>query len=110
MELFPINALAGLDEHTLFMQLQRAVSLVLATKEAMWEELLDKVDNNREFLEAYGFDEDDFERMEMIRAKFEAMVEQYKKLVSLHLVTFQQMLTLPLVICRYGYLCGTRLP
>lgn len=78
IELYPQCNLETLDEHTLFIMLNRAVGLVFAIKEAMWDELLDKVETNRDILAAYGWESGDFHR-DTCRQKFEAMLEQYRK-------------------------------
>lgn len=78
IELFPVCSVSGMDEHTLFFQLRRAVGQVLAVKEAMWEELKEKVEKDGHSLVAYGWEPADFDP-ESSRHKFDAMLEQYKK-------------------------------
>lgn len=70
-----------LDEHSLFLHLKRAVCMVLATKEAMWDELKEKIDREREMLmDMYGWELADFEE-ETSRQIFDALVERYKECV-----------------------------
>ncbi|PSR76683.1 hypothetical protein PHLCEN_2v8280 [Hermanssonia centrifuga] len=82
LELFPVCD--ALDGHSLYMQLHRAVSMVLATREAMWEELKERIDHNRESLKAYGWEPSDFDEVGnkergVSRQKFDALVERYKR-------------------------------
>ena len=80
MALFPPDALkkANLDEHSLFMQLHRALGQVVACKEAMWDELLVKIERDQESLRMYGWDDGDFSAATS-RQKFEALFAQYMK-------------------------------
>ncbi|EKM61303.1 uncharacterized protein PHACADRAFT_84271 [Phanerochaete carnosa HHB-10118-sp] len=77
VELFPVCNVSGMNEHTLFFQLRRAVGQVLAVKEAMWEELKEKIEKDGHALLAYGWEPADFDP-ESSRHKFDAMLEQYK--------------------------------
>ena len=69
------------------MCLTHAVSMVTGLKEAMWEELKELIKNERESLSTtYGWDESDFDHPEgaprefgASRAKFDSMLEQYKR-------------------------------
>ena len=78
MNLFPNFENAEVDEHSLFIQLHRAVGQVTAAKEAMWEELCVKLEKDPASLRPYGWDDGDFQ-MSVSRQKFEALLEQYKK-------------------------------
>lgn len=78
VELFPSCNLKTLDEHTLFIILNRAVGLVFAVKEAMWEELLEKIERDRETLIKYGWESGDYDRGTR-RQRFEALIDQYRK-------------------------------
>lgn len=77
MELFPVCGMSGMDAHTLFFQLRRAVGQVFAVKEAMWEELREMIEQDVETLFAYGWEPMDLDP-ESSRHKFDAMMEQYK--------------------------------
>ena len=61
VELFPLINMSTLDEHTLFLQLRTAVCTVLSTREAMWDELKERIDRDRESLFAFGWDPADLE-------------------------------------------------
>lgn len=76
-QLFGMDALAELDEHTLFLHLQRAVRLVYAAKEAMWEELKLLLAQGPAALEKYGWDDSEYTE-EASRERFDAMFERYK--------------------------------
>lgn len=77
-ELLPVCPLAGIDEHTLFFLLRRALGQVLALKEAMWDDLRERIEQDAESLLAFGWELTDFD-LESSRHKFDAMIEQYKK-------------------------------
>lgn len=86
VELFPLCDVSVLGEHSLYMQLQRAVILVLGLREAMWEELKDLIEKDRRSLKTYGWDENDFDEEGVAirdygrsRQKFDSMIEQYKR-------------------------------
>ena len=70
-----------MDAHTLFFQLRRAVGLVLAAQEAMWEELREMLEQDAHALRGYGWEPAEFD-LESGRHKFDAMLEQYKKCAS----------------------------
>lgn len=75
-----------MDEHTLFIQLRRAVAMVLAAREAMWEELKDIIERDKELLmRVYGWQHADFDE-DMSRQIFDALVERYKEYVFFLLV------------------------
>lgn len=76
-QLFGMDALAELDEHTLFLHLQRAVGLVYAAKEAMWEELKLLIAEGPTALSKYGWDDSEYSE-EASRERFDAMFERYK--------------------------------
>jgi hypothetical protein len=78
LTLFPPLDQANLDEHSLFMQLQRALGQVIACKEAMWEELSIKIERDKASLRPYGWDDGDFNTVTS-RQKFEALFAQYMK-------------------------------
>lgn len=60
------------------MVLLRATSLVYGVKEAMWEELKDLIVKDIKTLQAYGWEEDELAE-DVIRPKFEALINQYRK-------------------------------
>lgn len=76
--LLPIDELYLLDEHSLYMQLFRAFGLVMACKEAMWEELMERVSKGDEALRGYGWEVSDYAEVQS-RQRFDALVEQYQK-------------------------------
>ncbi|CAL1695096.1 unnamed protein product [Somion occarium] len=76
LNLFPIDELTSLEEHALSMQLYRAVGSVLAVKEAMWEELMEQMKDNKDRLRGYGWENDDEQSVN--RQKFDSLVERYK--------------------------------
>ncbi|KAI0079642.1 hypothetical protein K474DRAFT_1617498 [Panus rudis PR-1116 ss-1] len=76
LELFPIDELTSFEEHSLSMQLYRAVGNVLAVREAMWDELIDQTMNDRAALDGFGWEHDD--DVFVNRQKFDALVERYK--------------------------------
>ncbi|KAI0785068.1 hypothetical protein C8Q75DRAFT_343810 [Abortiporus biennis] len=75
--LFPFEELSALDPHSLYMQLYRAVGVVLAVKEAMWDELKQKLKDEKGSLQAYGWDDQGYLE-DVSRQKFDALVERYK--------------------------------
>lgn len=81
-ELFPSCNLQSLDEHTLFITLNRAVGLVFAVKEAMWEELVEKTKQDKQSLVQYGWELQELDQ-ESCRQRFEALIDQYRKWVSI---------------------------
>lgn len=82
VELLPMDELRSLEEHSLYMHLQRAVTFVLSLKEAMWEELVERIKKEDLSLLSYGWTQSDFNE-EIGRVKFEQMVEQFKRYVNL---------------------------
>ncbi|KAH8099373.1 S-adenosyl-L-methionine-dependent methyltransferase [Cristinia sonorae] len=77
LELIAFRELEGLDEESLFMHLYRGVGSVLATREAMWDELMELIKNEPETLEAHGWEAGDFTDA-VARPKFDALVDRYK--------------------------------
>lgn len=82
--MLPVDTFGELDEQVLFMQLYRAVGLVLATKEAMWEELKERLKREQGSLAAYGWQDEGFLE-DVSRRKFDALVERYKGYVQFFL-------------------------
>jgi len=72
-----MKELDSLDPHSLYMQLHRAAGVVFATKEAMWEELSEKVIKGDQTLRQYGWGDGDFD-IEVSRRKFDALMDSYK--------------------------------
>ena len=62
------------------MHLYRAVTFVLSTKEAMWDELLDRVTRRDPVLQKYGWQEEDYNEAAS-RERFEHAIEQYQRCV-----------------------------
>ncbi|KZT75057.1 hypothetical protein DAEQUDRAFT_19481 [Daedalea quercina L-15889] len=78
--LFPMDAILSMPERTLNMQLFRALGLVMSVKEAMWEELCERVRRpaeGRRLREACGWEDADFAEAPL-REKFEGWVERYR--------------------------------
>lgn len=88
IELFPLDALLMFDMHSLCLHLKRALGVVLAVREAMWDELLGMIsaavvdERGAEDLARYGFFPHE-DTPEQVRAKFVQLVEQYKRYVCL---------------------------
>lgn len=76
--LLPMESLLALEEHSLNMALFRALGLVLAAKEAMWEELMVRVARGDRRLARYGWEGEDYSEARS-RIRFEGLVEQYRK-------------------------------
>ena len=57
IEMFPIDGLLMFDMHSLCLHLRRALGVVLAIREAMWEELISLVTSQRPDVDLakYGF-------------------------------------------------------
>ena len=81
IEMLGIERARSRDEHARYMQLFRAVAGVLSTKEAMWDELLDRVNRHDPILEKYGWQEEDYDE-QASRERFEHAVEQYQRWVA----------------------------
>ncbi|KAI0807654.1 hypothetical protein C8Q74DRAFT_1363141 [Fomes fomentarius] len=79
IEMFPIDALLMFDVHSLCLHLRRALGVVLAIREAMWEELQSLVTSPRPDvdLDKYGFFVHE-DTIESIRAKYVQLLDQYK--------------------------------
>lgn len=91
-QLFPMETILSLPEHSLNMQLFRALGLVMSVKEAMWEELCERVakaGEGRRLREECGWEDADFAEG-ALREKFEGWVERYRRWVFF------------LVCCRFG--------
>ncbi|EPT01481.1 hypothetical protein FOMPIDRAFT_56317 [Fomitopsis schrenkii] len=79
-QLFPMETILSLPEHSLNMQLFRALGLVMSVKEAMWEELCERVakaGEGRRLREECGWEDADFAEG-ALREKFEGWVERYR--------------------------------
>lgn len=114
VELFPMESLLALEEHSLNMALFRALGLVLAVKEAMWEELLGRVARGDRQLVRYGWGKNDYSEGAS-RVLFDGLVEQYRKCVcaGLRCRRVRGMMLIVLVVCLPGTCgrasrCGTR--
>ncbi|KAI8990481.1 hypothetical protein BD414DRAFT_535785 [Trametes punicea] len=77
IDLIPFDSLQAQEEHSQFMHLYRAVTSVLATKEAMWEELEARVAARDPELVRFGWREEDYNERAS-RARFELAVDQYQ--------------------------------
>ncbi len=61
------------------MHLYRAYQSVLACREALWEELNDRLRNRKDELKPFGWeDEEDWEELQT-RRKFEILIERYER-------------------------------
>ncbi|GBE77747.1 hypothetical protein SCP_0106290 [Sparassis crispa] len=78
-QLFALDELQKLDENSLYMHLFSAVRRVLSVKEAMWEELINRVVKRDESLRKYGWTAADDYTEDSSRRKFDALVHQYDK-------------------------------
>lgn len=76
-ELFSMEELNKMDENTLYLHMYRAVGLVYAAKEAMWDELKALMSRGPDSLAEYGWDESEYNE-EASRERFDAMFERYK--------------------------------
>ncbi|KIP07956.1 hypothetical protein PHLGIDRAFT_127310 [Phlebiopsis gigantea 11061_1 CR5-6] len=77
-DLFKIDRLMMLGNETLFMHLYIAVGKVLGAREAMWGELVKRVEARDAALARYGWGAEDYE-LQQSRAKFDALVRQYER-------------------------------
>ncbi|KAI0823568.1 hypothetical protein BC628DRAFT_1383861 [Trametes gibbosa] len=81
IELFPIDALLIFDVHSLCLHLRRALAVVVALREAMWDELQaawEAPPDMRDVdLEKYGLSYGG-DTLEGVRAKYLAQLDQYK--------------------------------
>jgi len=77
--LIPLSEIDKLSERSLAMQLYWSYQSVLACKEAMYEELLDRTRNRTGQLTDWGWDSDqELSELES-RTKFEILVDRYKR-------------------------------
>ena len=79
-QLIPMETILGLPEHSLNMQLFRALGLVMSVKEAMWDELLARVQAKDETLRKFGWGDEDYNE-QASRARFEYAIDQYQRSV-----------------------------
>ena len=83
-QLIPMETILSLPEHSLNMQLFRALGLVMSVKEAMWDELCERVgkaEEGRRLRAECGWEDADFAEG-ALREKFEGWVERYRRCVS----------------------------
>ena len=78
IDIFPVEKVQSQDEQTKYMHLYRTVTWVLSTKEAMWDELLARVQAKDEILKKFGWAEEDYNE-QASRARFESAIEQYQR-------------------------------
>lgn len=78
IDIFPVEKVQSQDEQTKYMHLYRTVTWVLSTKEAMWDELLVRVQAKDEILMKFGWAEEDYNE-QASRARFESAIEQYQR-------------------------------
>jgi len=77
--LIPLDEIDKLSERSLAMQLYWSYQTALACQEAMYEELMDRTRNRTGELAAFGWDTDqDLSELES-RAKFEILIDRYKR-------------------------------
>jgi hypothetical protein len=76
--LVPMGRLESLSERSLAMHLHRSFQIVLASQEAMWEELKDRIRNRKNELLPFGWDDDEELEELQSRKKFEKLVERYQ--------------------------------
>ncbi|KIY67197.1 hypothetical protein CYLTODRAFT_376545 [Cylindrobasidium torrendii FP15055 ss-10] len=83
--LFPSERLASLDERSLAMHLFKSYQVVLASREALWEELQERIQSRKHELAPFGwdshenFDVDGPRDPQRERRKFEMIVDRYAK-------------------------------
>lgn len=75
--LFSIEKIQEMTSDNLFMHLYQAVHMVVSVKEAMWEELKERVEENDPTLIKFGWGEEDF-NFQTSREKFDALLERYR--------------------------------
>ena len=83
MDIFPVEKVQSRDEQTKYMHLYRTVTWVLSTKEAMWDELLARVQAKDETLRKFGWRDEDYNE-QASRARFEYAIDQYQRSVWSH--------------------------
>jgi len=79
IELIPLDAMNSLSEHSLSMHLYQAYQHVLASREAMWEELRDRLRNKNETLKPFGWEDDEELELHNSRQKFDLLIERYTR-------------------------------
>ena len=114
-QLFPMETILSLSEHSLNMQLFRALGLVMSVKEAMWDELRERVgraEEGRRLRTECGWEDADFVEG-ALREKFEGWVGRYQRCVCIcvaccYLDVCVELLffVLVTVISVHGCLCG----
>ncbi|KAH9898183.1 hypothetical protein C8Q73DRAFT_390377 [Cubamyces lactineus] len=77
VDLIPFDTVQAQDAHSQFMHLYRAVTFVLSTKEAMWEELAARVSAQDPALRRFGWRDEDYSE-QASRARFEQAVDLYQ--------------------------------
>ena len=83
-ELFPPRDFKTLEDKSLYMQLYRAAGTVYALKEAMWDELRERIesrereDEREELTALHGWEDSDFS-VDASRKIFDRLVERYKE-------------------------------
>lgn len=77
-ELFPPEALGPCNLSTPYLQLYRSAGSVFAVKEAMWDVLRHLTATKDPMLKKYGWTDDDYEREDRCRTKFDSLVQRYK--------------------------------
>ena len=69
---------ASMSDRSLAMHLYKSYQLVIACREAMWEELRDRIRNRREELVEFGWDDDEELQELNNRQRFEKLIERYE--------------------------------
>ena len=75
--LFQVEKMQAMSSDNLFMHLYQAVNMVLAMREAMWDELEKRVHRRDPTLVMYGWEPGDFE-VDISRKRFDALIERYR--------------------------------
>ncbi|RPD82345.1 hypothetical protein L226DRAFT_541690 [Lentinus tigrinus ALCF2SS1-7] len=75
--IIPVDNVQAQEEHSQYMHLYRSVMWVISVKEAMWDELLAKVEKKDPLLRRYGWTDEDYTE-QASRSKFEFAVELYQ--------------------------------
>ena len=78
MALLPIDCLMRADGLILSLHLYRAYNTVLACKESMWEELMDRLRNRESQLRELGWNDDDLEGHHN-RQRFDKLIDRYRR-------------------------------
>ncbi|KAI0094104.1 hypothetical protein BDY19DRAFT_902763 [Irpex rosettiformis] len=99
--LFRVDRVQEMGEGALFMHLYQAARMVYAAKEAMWEELIDRVDKKDPKLAVYGWKTVKDYWLEESRRKFEGLFEGYEHDMRLRLSFWHLLL-------RCGYMLPTQ--